>query len=197
MKTSRLMCLLLPALALSCAESGGSVYVDAQWNLTCPADREVDCGSLADIPCLGSGGRRAIVGEHRQELCGYPIVGICEAVKRADGTRIVSLEADLGGKFGFDLTGATIDTGGDVVEQLACNVTITEDQVRYNVGACGRETPSMMQPCQLSDISVEGSDVVFGVECRSLISDTTDAGFDVGAVGGGPATIRFANCVGF
>jgi len=29
------------------------------------------------------------------------------------------------------------------------------------------------------------------------LSSTTGQGFDVGAVGGGPATIRFANCVGF
>ena len=51
----------------------------------------------------------------------------------------------------------------------------------------------MQQPCQLSDVSVEGSEVSFDVECDSLPS----LGYGVGAVGGGPTTIRFANCIGF
>lgn len=197
MKMSRMMCVLLPVLALSCAESGGPVTVDAQWNLTCPADTEVDCGTLAQKTCLGTAGQREIIGEHRQSTCvGDPIIAICEAVQRADGKRIVSLEANIGEKFAFDLQGATVDIDGNV-EQTACNITIIEDQVPYNVGGCGQDEPSMAQPCQLSAVSVEGSDVVFGLECRSLISSTTGAGFDVGAVGGGPTTMRFSNCVGF
>jgi hypothetical protein len=197
MKMSRLTCVLLSMAALSCAESGGPVLVDASWNLTCPADTEVDCGALAPDTCLGMVGQRAIVGEHRQAACtGDPIIAICEAVQRADGTRIVTLEANVGDKFAFEFRGATIDTGG-VVEQAACNVTIIEDQVSYSIGGCGEEAPSMAQPCQLSDVSTEGNEVVLTLECHSLISSTTGAGFDVGAVGGGPTTIRFANCVGF
>ena len=194
---SRLMCVLVSVLALSCADSGGPVLVDAQWNLTCPADNGVDCGSLAPQTCLGTVGQRAIVGEHRQPACtGDPIVAVCEAVQRADGTRIVTLEANIANTFAFELRGATIDADG-VVEQTACNVAIIEDQVSYDIGGCGRAAPSMEQPCELSDVSVEGNEVSFGLECRSLISSTTAAGFDVGAVGGVPTTIRFANCVGF
>jgi hypothetical protein len=196
MKMSRLMCVLVSVLALSCADSGGPVLVDAQWNLTCPADTGVGCGALAPQTCLGTVGQRAIVGEHRQELCGYPIVAICEAVQRADGTRIVTLEANIANTFAFELRGATIDAEG-VVEQTACNVAIIEDGLPYDIGACGTEPPSMQQPCQLSNVSVAGSEVSFEVECDSLLSSTTGQGFDVGAVGGGPATIRFANCVGF
>ncbi|MBW1757737.1 MAG: hypothetical protein JRJ80_16415, partial [Deltaproteobacteria bacterium] len=119
---SRLMCVLVSVLALSCADSGGPVLVDAQWNLTCPADTGVDCGALAPQTCLGTVGQRAIVGEHRQPACtGDPIVAICEAVQRADGTRIVTLEANIANTFAFELRGATIDAEG-VVEQTACNV---------------------------------------------------------------------------
>jgi hypothetical protein len=197
MKMSRLMCVVLPVLALSCAESGGPVLVDAPWNLTCPADSEVDCGTLAPDTCLGAVGQRAIMGEHRQSACtGDPIIAICEAVQRADGTRIVTLEANVGDTFAFELRGATIDADG-VVGPAACNVTIIEDEVSYDIGGCGQEAPSMAQPCELSNVSAEGSEVVFGLECRSLMSSTTGAGFDVGAVGGGPTTIRFANCLGF
>ena len=194
---SRLMCVLVSVLALSCADSGGPVLVDAQWNLTCPADTGVDCGALAPQTCLGTGGQRAIVGEHRQPACtGDPIVAICEAVQRADGTRIVTLEANIANTFAFELRGATIDAEG-VVEQTACNVAIIEDQLSYDIGGCGQVAPSMEQPCELSDVSVEGNEVSFGLECRSLISSTTEAGFDVGAVSGVPTTIRFANCIGF
>jgi hypothetical protein len=55
----------------------------------------------------------------------------------------------------------------------------------------------MEQPCQLSNVSVEGSEVVFDLLCDTLLSSTTGLAFNVGAVGGGPTTIRFANCVGF
>jgi len=198
MKMSRFMCVALPLFALSCAESGGPVLVDAEWNLTCPADSAVGCPGAPADTCLGDGGRRAIVGEHRQPACtGDPIIAICEAVAKPDGTRIVSLEADVGGEFAFELRGATIDAGDGIVEQTACNVTIIEDELPYDIGACGTEPPSMEQPCQLSNVSVEGGEVVFDLECDAILSSTTGLGYDVGALGGGPTTIRFANCVGF
>ena len=195
---SRFMCVALPLFALSCAESGGPVLVDAEWNLTCRADSAVGCPGAPADTCLGDGGRRAIVGEHRQPACtGDPIIAICEAVVKPDGTRIVSLEADVGGEFAFELRGATIDAGDGIVEQTACNVTIIEDELPYDIGACGTEPPSMEQPCQLSNVSVEGDEVVFDLECDAMLSSTTGLGYDVGALGGGPTTIRFANCVGF
>jgi hypothetical protein len=198
MKMVRLMCALLPVLVLSCADGGGPVLVDAEWNLTCPSGGAADCGSLVEETCLGIVGQRAIVGEHGQAACtGDPIIAICEAVERSDGTRIVTLEADVGGKFSFQLRGASIDTGDGSVEQSGCNVTIIENGLPYDMGACGTEPPSMEQPCQLSNISVEGNEVTFDLECDSLLSSTTEWVFDVGAVGGGPTTIRFANCVGF
>jgi hypothetical protein len=195
---NRLMCALPALLALSCAESGGPVLVDAHWNLTCPSGGAAGCGTLAQETCLGAVGQREIVGEYRQAACtGDPIIAICEAVQRADGTRSITLEANVGNDFAFELRGATIDTG-DVVQQTACNVTIIEDQVPYDIGTCGEDAPSMEQPCQLSNISTQGNEVIFNLECRSLLSSVTGtSGFDVGAVGGGPATIRFANCIGF
>jgi len=190
---SLLMCVLLPALLLSCAESGGPVYVDAEWNLTCPADA-ASCPGAPAKTCLGTGGQRAIVGEHRQPACtDDPIVAICEAVQHADGTRTVLLRADVGGQFAFELSGATIDAGDGIVETTACTVTITEDGLRSANGFCGTEPPSMEQPCQLTNVLVEGTDVSFDVECDSLSS----LGYGVGAVGGGPTTIRFANCIDF
>ncbi len=77
----------------------------------------------------------------------------------------------------------------------SCSVTITEDEVPYNVGGCGEEPPSMAQPCQVSNISTGDGEVSFAVECKSLLSSVTGtSGFDVGAVGGGPTPIQFANC---
>ncbi|MBT8465978.1 MAG: hypothetical protein HKP36_17025 [Myxococcales bacterium] len=201
LNTSRLLCLFVSILGLSCAEEGGPVLVDAQWNLTCPADSEVDCGSLATETCLGSVGQRAILGVHGELACtGDAILAVCESVDRPDGTRNISLEANVDRgdrsfpKFAFEL-GARIDPADNSVE--SCNVTITEDEVPYNVGGCGEEPPSMAQPCQLSNISTGNGEVSFAIECRSLISSVTGtSGFDVGAVGGGPTPIQFANCRG-
>ncbi|UCF45992.1 MAG: hypothetical protein JSU89_02100 [Myxococcales bacterium] len=193
---SRFLCALLPLLVLSCADSGGPVAVDAQWNLSCPSSG-VGCGSWAQETCIGNGGQREIVAEHGQAACdGDQIIARCVAVDQSDGTRKLTLEANIGDRFAFELRGATVDSGGSV-EQTACNVTIIEDEVPYDVGACGQEPPSVDQPCQLSNISVEGSEVIFGLECDSLLSSVTDLGLDVGALGGGPTPIRFANCSGF
>jgi len=200
--TSRLAGLLLSVLAFSCAQDGGPVLVDAQWNLTCPADSEVGCGSLAAETCLGSVGQRTILGGHGELACtGDAILAICESVNRADGTRNISLEVnvDRGSrsfpKFGFELE-ARINAADDSLE--TCNVTITEDEVPYDIGDCGDEPPSMAQPCQLSSIATGNGVVSFAIECESLLSSVTGttSGFDVGAVGGGPTTIQFANCTG-
>lgn len=110
---------------------------------------------------------------------------------------IVTLEADVGGNFAFELRGATVDTGNGTVEPSACNVTIIEDGLPYDIGACGMDPPSIEQPCQLSNVAVEGNEISFDLQCDSLISSTTGFAFDVSAVGGGPATIRFTNCIGF
>lgn len=194
--------LLLSVLAISCAEDGGSVLVDASWNLTCPSDTEVDCGSLAEQTCLGDFGQRSVVGHHGQVACtGDPILAVCESVERSDGTRNISIEVNVDRdstsfpKFAFEID-ARVNNAGDSVE--SCNITIIEDEVPYDVGACGQESPSMDQPCQLSNINTEGGEVSFDVECEALLSSVTGtSGFDVGALGGGPTTIRFANCTGF
>ncbi len=201
MKMSRFMCVLLPLFALSCAESGGPVLVDAEWNLTCPGDSGVGCPGAPVDTCLGDGGQRSIVGEHRQPACtGDPIIAICEAVQGADGTRIVTLEANVADDFAFELRATTVETGDGLVEQTDCHVTIIEDHASYGgslLGRCGEDDISMVQPCRLSGISVQGSELSFELECKSLINATSVLAYDVGAVGGGPTTIRFANCTGF
>ncbi|MBW1831428.1 MAG: hypothetical protein DRH23_04815 [Deltaproteobacteria bacterium] len=201
MKMSRLMWVLLPVLALSCAETGGPVSVNAEWNLTCPADSPVGCPGAPANTCLGDGGHRAILGEHRQLACtGDPIRAICEAVQGADGTRLVTLEANIADDFAFELHAETIEAGDGLVEQTDCYVTIIEEGTSYGgrtLGRCGEDDISMDQPCQLSGISVQGSDVSFELACESLINGTSVLAYDVGAVGVGPTTITFANCVGF
>ena len=180
------------------------MLVDAQWNLTCPADTEVDCGSLAAETCLGSVGQRTILGVHGEPACtGDAVLAVCESVDGADGTRYISLEVNVdrgdrsSPKFAFELA-ARINAADDSVQEDSCNVTITEDELPYDIGGCGEEPPSMAQPCQLSSISTGNGEVSFAIECRSLLSSVTGtSGFDVSAVGGGPTTIQFANCRGF
>jgi len=179
------MCVLVSLLAVSCADSAGPVEVDAQWSLTCPDD--VGCTTPAKT-CLGEGNQRTIVGQHGQQTCtDDPLIASCEAVER-DGARLVFLEVNVGDAFAFELRGARIDAGGP--EQAVCTVTIVEDGDAYGrmLGACGEDPPSMVQPCQLSEISAAGGEVSFDLECDALLSTTT--GFDV------RGTFRFSNCTG-
>jgi hypothetical protein len=187
---------LFSVLLLSCADGGGSVTVDARWNLTCPSGGQVGCGAPAPETCLNDGtgvNERAIVGEHGQMTCtGEPIITTCEAIDRSNGTSF-RLEANVGDEFAFEL-GAVIGTDDGSVVQSTCNVKIIEDQLPYDIGPCGTEPPSVEQPCQLSNITLDGGDITFDLRCESLLSSTTGLGFDVGATGGGATTIHFANC---
>lgn len=190
---------LVVMLVVSCADDGGPTTVDARWNLTCPSGGEVGCGAPAPDTCLDDGegaSERAIVGEHGQMACtGSPIIAICEAVERSSGTSF-RLEANVDDQFAFELE-AVFDTSDGSVQPATCNVTIVEDELPYDIGGCGTEPPSLGQPCQLSNVSVRGSEVSFDLQCESMLSSTTGFGFDVGATGGGPTTIRFSNCAGF
>lgn len=197
LKISRLACASTALFALSCAEGGGTVSVDAQYNLTCPDGSSAGCGSLAPDTCLGPVGQRSIVGVLGDTACNNDILDVkCEAVDRPDGRRFVALEAYVGDRFAF-LVDAIV--GDESVEDV-CRVTIIEDMADYGglaTGTCGTEPPSVDQPCQLSNVSVEGGVVEFDLECESLLSSTSVSGFDVGAVGGGATRIRFGNCTGF
>jgi hypothetical protein len=185
------------ASSLACAESGGTVSVDASYNLTCPDGGAAGCGSLAPDTCLGSVGQRSIVGERGETTCTGDVLDVrCEAVERPDGRTFISLEAYVGDDFAFVLDAIL---GNESVEDT-CEVTIIEDGADYGglvTGACGAASPSVDQPCQITNVSAEGDEVVFDLQCAALLSSTSGLGFDVGAVGGGPTTIRFGNCSGF
>ena len=180
----------------SCAGSEGSVAVDSSWNLTCPIDSAVGCGALADT-CLGSAGERTVIGARGDIACDdQPIAVGCQAIDRPNGVRTIFLEASVGADFALELDGATVDEGNGSVESEGCTVTIVEDGLPYDIGDCGPEPPSMVQPCQVSNVVSDDGTISFDLLCRSLMSSVTGDGFDVGAVGGGPTTISFSNCQG-
>ncbi|MGB5193782.1 MAG: hypothetical protein WBN70_12435, partial [Polyangiales bacterium] len=162
---------------------------------------EVECGSLAPDTCLNvsedgffAPGWRSIIGSRGDTACnGDVLVVECEAVERPDGRTFISLDANIGDEFAFQLDAIL----GDGSVEDVCDVTIIEDQAPYDFGVCGIDPPSMEQPCQLSNVSTANNEVVFDLECQGLLSMTSGLGFDVGAVGGGPTTIRFSNCTGF
>jgi len=189
---------MLPLFSVSCADDG-PVATGVLYNLTCPAS-PTTCGSLAEGTCLGPGGLREILGLNGEVSCDdvTPVVAICEATRRSDGGLILTLVASVGDRFAFELRGATVDSTGTIVSG-GCELTIIEDELSYggDLGACGAEPPSMAQPCQISNVSLDGAEISFDVECEALLSDVTENAFDVGGPNGGPATVRFARCNGF
>lgn len=206
MKISRSACLCVLLFAFSCADSNGTVAVDANYNLTCPDGSVAGCGSLAPETCLGSVGQRSIVGSRGDVACNGDVLDVkCEAIERPDGRTFIALEAYVvrpatEDEPPVDQFAITLDAilGNDSVEDT-CEVTIIEDGLDYGgivTGACGVEPPSVAQPCQITNVSTEGGGVEFDLECEALLSSTTTLGFDVGAVRGGPARIRFSNCTG-
>jgi hypothetical protein len=208
MKGSHFACFLVSLLVLSCADNDTTATVDAEWNLTCPDDREVGCGSLASGTCLSEDdegvvgpGWRSIVGRSGDTACtGDKLIASCQAVERPSGVTEIHIEANIGDAFAFELAGAAVDSGDGSMTESTCRLRILEDGAEYGglvTGGCGTEAPSMEQPCQLSNIETGGGVVTFGLECASLISATSANGFDLGALGGGPTTMRFSNCAGF
>ncbi len=194
----RLLGVMVAILGVSCADDG-PVATDVFYNLTCPAP-PATCGSLAESTCLGSGALREILGVNGEVSCDdvTPVLAICEGTRRPDGGVILTLVASVGDRFGFELRGATLDPDGSTVSG-PCELTIMEDQLAYggDVGVCGAEPPSMNQPCQISNVVLDGADISFDVRCEALLSGVTGNAFDVGGPNGGPATVRFARCTGF
>ena len=205
MKICRIACLSAALFAISCADGPATVAVDATYNLTCPDGNAADCGSLATPPpCLSEGadgasvpGRRSIVGVRGDTACNGDVLDVkCEAIERPDGRTFIALEAYVGDEFALTLDAIL---GNGSVEDT-CEVTIIEDGADYGgmaTGACGTASPSIDQPCQITNVSTEGGAVVFDLECESLLSSTSLFGFDVGAVGGGPTRFQFSSCTGF
>ena len=192
MKFSRLLCIIIAPLVVSCAQDEGPAAVVADWNLSCPDPDVVGCGSLATETCLGQGGRRTIAGADGDSSCDGEgsLVVACDALKWSDGRTSIALEATVE-DFAFELDAIL---NGESLDDH-CNVTIVEDGLDYGFGSCGTEELSMEQPCRLSNVSADGGEVAFELECAPVVS-SVGVGFDLGAVGGGPTTIRFTNCDG-
>lgn len=193
----RLSCASVAALLISCAANDGTVAVDAEWNLTCPVGTGVGCGALGDT-CLGQLGQRAIVGADGDESCSGARIGVtCAAVERSDGSMLIDLSARVGDDYALELDAIL---GEDTVE-TRCNLTIVEDGATYDLGGCvgSSESTTVERPCQLSNIAIAGGEVAFDIECapNPILNPTSAFGFNVGALGGGPATIGFSNCSGF
>lgn len=200
MKPSHWLSALLALLGLSCAESGGPVIVDASWNLSCPSSSFAQCASWAEDTCLGDLGQRTIAGVHGEMSCtGDPMIATCEIVER-DGLTLINLKASVG-DFALELEGAATEATEGADEQTVCVVTVTEDGAEYGrklmLGRCGRDAPSVEQPCQVSNVIAERGIVAFDLQCEALLNSASALGFDVTAVGGEPATISFSNCSGF
>ncbi|MEM9728871.1 MAG: hypothetical protein AAF997_09820 [Myxococcota bacterium] len=183
--------------AVGCSGDGGPAATDTEYTLTCPASQP--CGSLSDTTCLrpegGAVGEREIFAENGELSCDdeTTTIVVCEATETTDDRLIVQLEATAGA-FGFDTRIVASGDGASI--DGSCEVTVMEDELAYGgmLGTCGIEPPSMDQPCQISNFTVDEEgpvNVSFDVECVGLLSSVTEEAFDV------QASIRFARCTGF
>ncbi len=205
----RYVCVSGAALLASCAASDGTVSVDAEYNLTCPAGTGVECGALGNT-CLGPVGQRSLIGADGDESCSCadgdesciaaPLDVTCRAVRSGPRTLIelgasVVENGALGEIYGIELD---VILDGDSMER--CNVTIMEDGAAFEFGGCvlAPEPTTVERPCQLSNLATGGGEVAFDLECEpNPILNLAAFGFNVSAIGSGPATIRFSNCSGF
>lgn len=180
-----------------CSGDGGPAATDTQYTLTCPA-APTGCGSISEDTCLqpdgGAVGQREIFASNGELSCDDESVAIviCRGSESADGRLTLELEAVVGA-FGFTTRVVASSDGASVDGR--CQVTVIEEDLSYGgpLGACGIDPPSMEQPCQISNFTVDDEssiNVSFDVECEALMSDVTTNGFDV------QASIRFARCTG-
>jgi hypothetical protein len=197
-------------LVASCASGDGTVSVDAEYNLRCPAGTGVECGALGDT-CLGPFGQRTLIGADGDESCSCPegdesctsapLDVTCRAIR--SGERIlIELGASVveNGALG-EIYGLELDVILDADSMERCNVTIIEDGAAFEFGGCvfAPEPTTVERPCQLSNFTTGAREVAFDLECRpNPILNIAAFGFNVGAVdsASGPATISFSNCSG-
>ena len=185
---------MVGALGLAgCSSGGGSLEVDARWQLRCVADAS---------GCLTARPARAVDG-----LDGDPgINASCDIGKASDDRRILNLLLETGAGASLELSNVIFNQGGGVEATAGCSVRLVDEGVTFSGLRCGPALPSAEQPCQLSTVVIDegapggptlsttlvcrGITDVAGTETRDLVSPDSPSPADM------PAPITVIGCDG-
>jgi hypothetical protein len=179
--TSQLVFLALPTilgatLGTGCYD-GPSPSAAVAWKVRCPScsfDARVIDGAN------GSGGSRVD----------------CTIDPAGNGQVSLYLLASQPGAYGIEVRGAVVSRSGGTIEPGTCDFHLQED-ASYEA-ECGSQPPSADQPCQFTDLAIDGDKVAGKFLCNEIISPVLGAGSyrDVASATDStqPASFTFDHC---
>jgi hypothetical protein len=186
--------MIVAALGLAgCSSGGGSLDVDARWQLRCAEE----AGG-----CLTARPARAVDG-----LDGDPgINASCDIGRASNDRRILNALLESGAGASLELINVIFNEGGGVEATPGCAVRVVDEGVTWSSLRCGPALPSAEQPCQLSTVVIDKGapggptlsttlvcrDIadVGGAEVRDLVSPDSPSPADM------PAPITIVSCDG-
>ena len=184
---------VISLFAFGCGGSGDPVSADVSYRLECPATASgMQCPSgIEDDYAInqfdGAGGVEA--------TCSAASVG---------NTIDLTLEAIAGGtnsQSGITINNLRVDPQTNAVVGASCKILVLESGAHFgdsDNGVCGADPPSPTQPCQVTNVSINGDSVQLSVACDELASGSQAPEIrDVRGVGSAAtATLSFENCDG-
>lgn len=191
MHRQALILLALTSLACSGRESGANGTDKGDGGLAVEADLayRVRC----DTGCMN----------HTIEVIGIDQEGgarvSCSATPAEDGNRLITFAAYQDNANGIELVGALLDpesTGAVIGNGCSVKVRDNEDDFR---GGCRSSAPTMEDPCQVSNLKIEGSTVSGAILCTDLPGENTVGQLlDIASPSDAdaPFIFSFANCRG-
>lgn len=154
---------LMLLMVVGCSDPPPEVLTDSIWQVECPFGTA--CQPFPDSH------------EEIHQFNGAPgesgeiVNARCSSTRdQSAGFSNLLLEVSEGDETGFIVRNLRLDTAsGQVIESPACEVSVTDMSFEYE-GACGVEAPSTEQPCQITSVDVEGTQVTARVKCEDLAS---------------------------
>lgn len=185
----------LATVAASCSDDAGPLFVDAVWQVRCPAMSVGGCSLVSMLRDINH-----VAGEEGHDLT-------CSVVKSSSGTTL-NLRAYKGSEYGFEIQNATFPSGGGPLVGAGCRFRAREGGNDYE-GVCGAGAPvAGTQPCRISDITVsdeaDGPTINAKVYCINLPAPSSPATLQVDVTAAGtspdvrmqPFDLRIVNCRG-
>ncbi len=183
--------------------NAGARFIDTQYTVRC------DMAGHCDGPYTHD-----ICGFADSDACasGDPSPAVSCTVTESDTMRVIGFSAladssaSADSRVSISVQNLSVTTGSTAAMGGACRVTVQEGANTYS-GACGPNTPSASQPCQITNISFcddMGNPTLKGDIFCQFLANSTNPTFqvEVTAPGTGPAAamtaahFRVANCSG-
>lgn len=141
--------------AVGCSDDPGAVQADVRYRVRC--DTGCQSHNVAVLAIDGEDGARVS----------------CSATSAQDGNRLLTFAAYQDNANGIELVGALFSPeGSGTVIGNSCSVKVRDDENDFR-GGCRSSEPTPEDPCQVTNLKIDGSRVSGAILCTDLAGENT------------------------